>query len=703
MELAMNQDARVRAVKDLAAACLLMLSLAVLSCAEERETTVKKTPCDVTFTATAGEAIPAVAISAPRSSLQGDTAGFLEPCPPGDKDPLIVADAVTRTHQVIVDLGAIHPLRSADWTGYAGQRARTVETVSIDLSLNGLTYRRAVSDHAVDGTTSTIALDDAAARFVRFVFAADGTRAFGVQDIRFILGSGYIVREDSAWSGAFFRRSGWTGADGIFAYNLDSGDRSVGAGGYTGFVFSDTLIGEVFAHNSVRSDFTMVNNTLGYFDPGSAFEEAFTFAYPETDGRPGTVFAPDAYIGKRARHLLDGDGLSVSRSPDALLTNSDDGTMWRSSRTDVELMVDLMVEEPIHRISLWNYNADTSLGVKAFDLFVSRDGSSWVAAGHHTMERASGSASERSTLAIAPGGITARYLRIVVRESYSDAGVGLGKIMIFGDDDRFLYGRVTASHEIVEPTTHEGTARLWLQDGIVLGDTFYTFPLLVKDLEDLFRVHSVGLIEVPLVDRRFEYENATFHSTPFQFRTADGGIVYFGAGVLDHRPIDGYVYVYGYKDLDGRHLVVARFQAEDVLRFNRWTFFDGHGWSVHAHEVAPLKEGVSPELSVTRIPAGHDAGRYMLVVMEKTVSGRIVYAVGDHPWGPFGEYGLLYETTEASYLTAAFTYNAKMHAHLSDPGNYLISYNVNTHNLGALRDARIYYPRFIRMVEVSEP
>ena len=139
------------------------------------------------------------------------------------------------------------------------------------------------------------------------------------------------------------------------------------------------------------------------------------------------------------------------------------------------------------------------------------------------------------------------------------------------------------------------------------------------------------------------------------------------------------------------------------MRFNRWTFFDGNGWSSHADDAAPLKEGVSPELSVTRIPTGRYAGHYMLVVMEGTVSGRIVYAVGDQPWGPFGDYTLVYETTEASYLTAAFTYNAKMHAHLSEPGNYLISYNVNTHNLGALRDARIYYPRFIRMVEVNEP
>ena len=658
--------------------------------------------CDYSFTATAGEAIRPVAVSVPRSTVQGDIASFLDPCKPVEMHPLIVTDAVTRTHQVVIDLGAIYPLRSAEWTGYSGSRARMVESVSIDLSLNGLNFRSTVNDYAVGGGTTAIALAGASARFVRFAFPAAGDKAHGVQDIRLTLDGGYIVREDPAWSGAFFRRSGWTGADGIFAYNLESGDRSVGAGGPTAFVFSDTLIGEVFPHNKVRADFTMVNNTLGYFDPALPFDKAFSFAYPESDGQPASVFTPDAYTGKRARHLLDGDGLSIARSPQALLTNSDDGTMWRSDRTDAEITVDLMAEERLGRLYLWNYNADASLGVKSFDLFVSADGSSWVEAGNYGMERASGNDREGFTKAIPLGGRIARYLRLVVRESYSESGVGLGKIMIFGEDERFLFGRGTASHEITEPATHESSSRLWLQDGVVLGDTFYTFPLLVKDHEELFRVHSVGMIEVPLSGRRLDYERAVYHSTPLQLTTADGGIIYFGAGVLDHRSVDGFIYVYGYKDLDGRHLVVSRFRAKDILRFNRWTFFDGAAWSAHAHDAAPIREGVSPELSVTRIPAGRYAGRYMLVVMEGTVSGRVVYAVGDEPWGPFGEYELVYETTEASYLTAAFTYNAKMHAHLSEPGNYLISYNVNTHNLGALRDARIYYPRFIRMVEVNE-
>jgi len=92
----------------------------------------------------------------------------------------------------------------------------------------------------------------------------------------------------------------------------------------------------------------------------------------------------------------------------------------------------------------------------------------------------------------------------------------------------------------------------------------------------------------------------------------------------------------------------------------------------------------------------------MLVVMENTTSGKISYSLSDTPYGPFEDYIQIYQTTEGSYLRDAFTYNAKMHPNLSEPGNFLISYNVNTKSAGALSDARIYYPRFIRMIEVKK-
>jgi len=170
---------------------------------------------------------------------------------------------------------------------------------------------------------------------------------------------------------------------------------------------------------------------------------------------------------------------------------------------------------------------------------------------------------------------------------------------------------------------------------------------------------------------------------------------------MDNRPQDGYIYVYGYLDLNGRHLIVSRTTEADFTRFNHWEYFDGSGWSRDINQSYPLIDKVSAELSVTYMDQGLFAGKYMLVVTEHTVSSRIVYALSDTPYGTFGAYQLLYQSIEHTLYRGAITYNAKMHAHLSEPGSYLISYNVNSTSPAALYNANVYRPRFIRVTEVK--
>jgi hypothetical protein len=694
------------------ALALVLLPVMLLSCSEStaagQDGTGVETDspeqhvCDYEFTEAVGQFVPVAELLAPHSLLAGSVQGFLDLCRPAASEPLIFSDSKLRTHHLILGLEHIYPLASVEWSGYSGTRAETVKAVSIDLSYNGISYQRFLSDYPLTEGLASIDLGGAPARYIRFVFAADGDTGKAVQDIRLKLAEGYIVKEDTAWSGTFFRSEGWTGADGIFSYNLASGDRSLGSSGFTGFVFSDTFVGDVFAHNKLRSHYTMVNNSLAYFDPEKPFDAAFEFVYRETEGKAASVFPAEAYTGLRARNLLDGDGLTKSRSASALLTNKADGTMWLSDQPKPVVTIDLMAEELIHELYIWNYNEEPSLGVKLFELQASVDGRSWKTLGSPTVPQASGTEGEPYTLRLPLAGTQARYLRLTVREGYDRNQAGLGKLILFGPGGRFLFGQVQASSELSRPSKLEESSRLWLQDGIVLDNQFYTFPLLVKDWSTIFKVHSVGMIKVPLVEKRFDYHNAGYFDTSLQIATEDGAKVYFGAGILDNRNRDGFLYVYGYKDLDGRQLVVARIVDRDIQNFNRWEFFDGQGWSPDVDKVAGLKPAVSPELSVTYIPEGRHAGSYMLVVMEGSLSGRIVYAIGESPHGPFGEYQTIYQTSEHTYLDGGFAYNAKMHAHLSAPGNYLVSYNVNTFNAGALRDTRIYYPRFIRMVEVGK-
>jgi hypothetical protein len=215
-------------------------------------------------------------------------------------------------------------------------------------------------------------------------------------------------------------------------------------------------------------------------------------------------------------------------------------------------------------------------------------------------------------------------------------------------------------------------------------------------------VHNVSMVEMDIVDSRFDFENAQYYSTPLQIKISDTETIFFGAGIMDNRDIDGYIYIYGYKDGNGRQLVVSRFQEENIKNFNEWKYFDGENWTKDINQIATLKDDVSAELSVTYINRGMFQGKYMLVAMENTTSGNIVYSLSDTPYGPFTDFTLIYNTTENQYLTGAFTYNAKLHPNLSTDDKLIISYNVNTTNLGALKDVNIYYPRFISITEIKK-
>jgi hypothetical protein len=321
---------------------------------------------------------------------------------------------------------------------------------------------------------------------------------------------------------------------------------------------------------------------------------------------------------------------------------------------------------------------------------------------NYELDQASGSNESPYQLEIDLNNIEARYIKIEILSSYDETYVGLGKILILDTNQNPLFGEITATHEITEQTANEQTSRYWLQDGVVIDDQLYVFPILVKDEGEIFKVHHVSMVEIPIVDQRFDYKHQNFYSTPLMTYTPDGGVIYFGAGLMDHRDVDGYIYIYGYKDLEGRRLTVGRFLPEDIKNYNQWMYFDGQGWAKNINDSAALIDKVSAELSVTYITEGMFEGKYMLTVMEDTTSGKISYSLADTPVGPFSEYTLIYQTTEGSYLRDAFTYNAKLHPNLSEPGNFVISYNVNTRSAGALSDARIYYPRFIRMVEVKK-
>ena len=681
---------------------LLAIILCFMVACEDSVTTTQLTTsetidtCDNSFNTSFGEEIPVQSFDVPYSTVLTNPTNFV--CSKDRTHPLVLGDSLIKTHQLIFEFDATYPIEALHVIQEPIEGSQMVMSIAIDVSIDGTSFRRVESNIKLNEGENTIVLENEMARKVKIVFSNQEHNE-SIKDMYFTLGEGLVIKEEKALSNQFLRSEGWTGADGIFTFDLDNGGDEIGLQHrHTGYIFSDTFIGGV-NENGLRVNFEMINNSFGYYDHEL---ERYTFDWDHTNDEPKSVLLPDSYIGSRAANLLDGDGLSLTHQPQGLLTNVNEGTMWLTDESKPELVIDLHQSYDVSAIYLWNYNANPDYGVKAFDLYQSIDGNDYVKIGHFQLDKASGLEQEPFTTELVFNQNTTRFLKIKVTESYNDEFVGLGKIRLFSAEGQCLFGDIQASSEMTEVSGNEESARLWLQDGIVIGDKLYVFPLLVKDNASLFKVHQVGLIEVPIVEKQFSYQDASYYHTPLMVQTADDGTIYFGAGVMDNRNIDGYIYVYGYKDLAGRHLVVSRMTESNFLLMNEWTYFDGETWVKDIEKAAPLKEGVSAELSVTYMPSGIFAGKYLLVAMENTTSGKIVYSVSDTPYGPFSEFTTIYQTTESDYLTKAFSYNAKLHPNLSTADRWIISYNVNTTSLSALRDANIYYPRFISVTEVKK-
>lgn len=257
----------------------------------------------------------------------------------------------------------------------------------------------------------------------------------------------------------------------------------------------------------------------------------------------------------------------------------------------------------------------------------------------------------------------------------------------------------------------------WLQDGIAKDGQLHLFPLLMaKDPAQppgfQFAIRGVTHVSVPLKDGVPDYAAQTQTDTPLYRKLPDGSELVFGAGILDNTAEarapnpDGYIYTYGYKvETDGnKRLLAARALPADVGAPSRWTYWDGGAWSADIEAAVPLADGVSPELSVTPMASGRWQGKYLLVCEKDSTGGLVAYAVGDSPAGPFGPLTPLYHTPELTNALGrdVVTYNAKAHPHLSQAGELLVTYNVNSTSLAEnAANADIYHPRWIRIRELG--
>jgi hypothetical protein len=252
------------------------------------------------------------------------------------------------------------------------------------------------------------------------------------------------------------------------------------------------------------------------------------------------------------------------------------------------------------------------------------------------------------------------------------------------------------------PQTQPGDY-FWLGDGFYNQVTHatYIFGYRVHNVsEGAFGFKEVGNVIIKLpANSKPPYRDQQQMDTPFYL---DNGteIGSFGAGIFVNtaesgaRHPDGYVYVYGVIGL-AKKLVVARVKPIDFERFDQWKFWDGKTWVTDILQATPVTDKVSNELSLTILPDG----RYALVFQEGGMSTTVGMRIGASPVGPFGPIIRLWDCSKDMEEKTFLVYNAKAHPTLSEPGELLITYNVNSAEFikDLNKHPHLYRPRFIRV------
>lgn len=243
----------------------------------------------------------------------------------------------------------------------------------------------------------------------------------------------------------------------------------------------------------------------------------------------------------------------------------------------------------------------------------------------------------------------------------------------------------------------------WPNDGLVVDGRIYFYALKIRSNGQGgafgFETAGISLLSSP-AGLRPAFSRYTQADTPL-YRPAEGnrGDITYGLAVMPNTALagapdpDGFLYVYGLRnDPFNKKLLVARVRPGKIADFAAYRFWTGDAWSPDIAAARTVTGRVSSEFSVSPLADG----RYILVFQLDTLSNKVAIRYGDSPVGPWSDYKIVYEAPETAISPDIFTYNAKAHPHLSEPGRLLISYNVNTGDfVENFTNADIYRPRFI--------
>ncbi|MBE8713876.1 DUF4185 domain-containing protein [Sphingobacterium hungaricum] len=258
---------------------------------------------------------------------------------------------------------------------------------------------------------------------------------------------------------------------------------------------------------------------------------------------------------------------------------------------------------------------------------------------------------------------------------------------------------------VLDTSKRDSSEYYWLGDGFVNQEkenALYIFGYRVKQIgSGTFGFEEVGntLIKIN-ADEKPPFKSYLQKDTPFYIDKSTGEMGSFGAGIYVNtkesgaKNPDGFVYVYGVRGRS-KKLLVARVKPIDFEDFDKWKFWDGKSWQSDILNSAAITDQVSNELSVTALPDG----RYALVFQHGGMGKSVAMRLGETPFGPFGNVIPIWDCSDDLKGKSFFAYNAKAHPSLSEEGELLVSYNINSleflQDLG--KDPQFYRPRFIKV------
>lgn len=583
--------------------------------------------------------------------------------------------SIKKSEEILIDLKRIYPLGKIDYIG----------EIKVKISYDNIIY----SDYDIKNNS----FFNMTARYLKIKSSHN-------QDISIYAGLGYYAERNEHWTSFFERRHGWSGADGIFSFNLVNEENYSQSKDKTLFVFGDTFYGHSLEDKRRLEPTAFLNNTFAYYqDKKINFEVA-----RNSENALISLFEPNksmqlnGYLGKNlVTYYRD---IYIRPFVSAI-----------DEKKNIELIFDFNDVHEFKRIEIENFYenlksgfSDITMGVKEIDvLILENDEFRKVDSLHLDFY------SKEQKLNIYDVDFKTRYIKFVI--SYSKNKnlanmIGLNKVYFY-DEKGMLYDVNCSVNSQFSFDEEKPYSWFWLQDGIVDNNNFYIYPCIIEQEKNgiegfEFKIKGVAALEMEISNGTVNYHDTKMKSAPL-YCIKDNKEFVFPIAIMKD---DDYYYFYGYcneRRYFLRSLIVGRILKNKLHDLNNLEYYSNNGWDRDFTNSKKILDHISCEMSVQKIIDGENKGKYLAVFQYDTNGPFVAYSIGESPVGPFCSPRIIYRTPEIdTYNATTYTYNAKAHLHLSEPKSILVSYNCNDCSMKANKnDYTIYHPRFLNFIDTS--